>query len=88
MVDFPRHRDLFPDMIVGAVLAETCVSDDGQGPERALLRAMVVPRLVVAMNRLVTTEFSIDRCDDVIKAVGRVLTGWRVCDIVLLQLSK
>ncbi len=86
MVDSPEHRDFLPAMILEAVQAEACVSEDGQAPEHALLRALVVPRLVIAMmNKLVTIEFSIDRCDDMMKAVGHFLTGWRVCDIVLLQ---
>lgn len=104
MVDAPGHRDFVPAMILGTMQAsaavlvvdastgefEAGVSEEGQTREHAvLLRSMGVARLVVAVNKLDTVDYSKERYDEVLSLLEPILkrAGWRVRDVVFVPVA-
>lgn len=104
MVDAPGHRDFVPAMILGAMQAgaavlvvdastgefEAGVSEEGQTREHTmLLRSMGVSRLVVAVNKLDTVDYSKERYDEVLRLLDPVLkkAGWRVRDVIFVPVA-
>lgn len=95
MVDAPGHRDFVPAMILGAMQAsaavlvvdasrgefEAGISDEGQTREHALLlRSMGVTNVVVAVNKMDTVDYALDRYKEVIEKLKSFLrsAGWRI----------
>lgn len=88
ILDAPGHRDFVPNMIAGASQADfaVLVIDAGTGnfesglrgqtKEHALLvRSMGVQRIVVAVNKLDTVQWSRDRFDEIQQQVSAFLTA-------------
>ncbi|KAL8672414.1 MAG: hypothetical protein Q9168_003121 [Polycauliona sp. 1 TL-2023] len=88
ILDAPGHRDFIPNMIAGASQADFAilVIDAGTGnfesglrgqtKEHALLvRSMGVQRIVVAVNKLDTVQWSKDRFDEIQQQVSAFLTA-------------
>lgn len=88
ILDAPGHRDFIPNMIAGASQADFAVlvidastgnfesGLRGQTKEHALLvRSMGVQRIVVAVNKLDTVQWSQDRFDEISQQVSAFLTS-------------
>lgn len=88
ILDAPGHRDFIPNMIAGASQADFAVlvidagtgnfesGLKGQTKEHALLvRSMGVQRIVVAVNKLDTVDWSQDRFDEISQQVSAFLTS-------------
>ncbi|KAL8656937.1 MAG: hypothetical protein Q9226_002426 [Calogaya cf. arnoldii] len=88
ILDAPGHRDFIPNMIAGASQADFAVlvidagtgnfesGLKGQTREHALLvRSMGVQRIVVAVNKLDTVQWSKDRFDEIQQQVSAFLTA-------------
>ena len=88
ILDAPGHRDFIPNMIAGASQADFAVlvidasignfesGLKGQTREHALLvRSMGVQRIVIAVNKLDTVQWSQDRFDEVSQQVSAFLTS-------------
>ena len=88
ILDAPGHRDFIPNMIAGASQADFAVlvidastgnfesGLKGQTKEHALLvRSMGVQRIVVAVNKLDTVDWSQDRFDEISQQISAFLTG-------------
>ena len=88
ILDAPGHRDFIPNMIAGASQADFAVlvidastgnfesGLKGQTKEHALLvRSMGVQRIVVAINKLDTVQWSQDRFDEISQQVSAFLTS-------------
>lgn len=87
ILDAPGHRDFIPNMIAGASQADFAVlvidastgsfesGLKGQTKEHALLvRSMGVQRIVVAVNKLDTVQWSKDRFDEIRQQTSAFLT--------------
>ncbi|KAL8731723.1 MAG: hypothetical protein Q9181_004191 [Wetmoreana brouardii] len=87
ILDAPGHRDFVPNMIAGASQADFAVlvidastgnfesGLRGQTKEHALLvRSMGVQRIIIAVNKLDTVQWSKDRFDEIQQQVGAFLT--------------
>lgn len=87
ILDAPGHRDFIPNMIAGASQADFAVlvidastgnfesGLKGQTKEHVLLvRSMGVQRVVVAVNKLDTTDWSQDRFEEIHQQVRAFLT--------------
>ncbi|KAL9601840.1 MAG: hypothetical protein Q9179_002731 [Wetmoreana sp. 5 TL-2023] len=87
ILDAPGHRDFIPNMIAGASQADFAVlvidastgsfesGLRGQTKEHALLiRSMGVQRIVIAVNKLDTVQWSKDRFDEIQQQVSAFLT--------------
>ena len=88
ILDAPGHRDFIPNMIAGASQADFAVlvidastgnfesGLKGQTKEHALLvRSMGVQRIVIAVNKLDTVQWSQDRFDEISQQVSAFLTS-------------
>ncbi|KAL8782750.1 MAG: hypothetical protein Q9213_005128 [Squamulea squamosa] len=88
ILDAPGHRDFIPNMIAGASQADFAVlvidagtgnfesGLKGQTKEHALLvRSMGVQRIVIAVNKLDTVQWSKDRYDEIHQQVSAFLTA-------------
>ncbi|KAI4281658.1 MAG: hypothetical protein L6R38_003529 [Xanthoria sp. 2 TBL-2021] len=88
ILDAPGHRDFIPNMIAGASQADFAVlvidagtgnfesGLKGQTKEHALLvRSMGVQRIVIAVNKLDTVQWSKDRFDEIQQQVSAFLTA-------------
>ena len=88
ILDAPGHRDFIPNMIAGASQADFAVlvidastgnfesGLKGQTKEHALLvRSMGVQRIVIAVNKLDTVQWSQDRFDEISQQVSAFLTN-------------
>ena len=88
ILDAPGHRDFIPNMIAGASQADFAVlvidastgnfesGLKGQTKEHALLvRSMGVQRIVIAVNKLDTVQWSQDRFDEIFQQVSAFLTS-------------
>ncbi len=88
ILDAPGHRDFIPNMIAGASQADFAVlvidantgnfeaGLKGQTKEHALLvRSMGVQRIVVAVNKLDTVDWSQDRFDEITQQISAFLTS-------------
>lgn len=87
ILDAPGHRDFIPNMIAGASQADFAVlvidastgsfesGLRGQTKEHALLvRSMGVQRIIIAVNKLDTVDWSQDRFDEISQQVSSFLT--------------
>ena len=88
ILDAPGHRDFIPNMIAGASQADFAVlvidastgnfesGLKGQTKEHALLvRSMGVQRIVVAVNKLDTVQWSQERFDEISQQISAFLTS-------------
>ncbi|CAF9916930.1 Hsp70 suppressor, GTPase facilitates ribosomal subunit dissociation [Imshaugia aleurites] len=88
ILDAPGHRDFIPNMIAGASQADFAVlvidastgnfesGLKGQTKEHALLvRSMGVQRIVIAVNKLDTVQWSRDRFDEISQQISAFLTS-------------
>ena len=88
ILDAPGHRDFIPNMIAGASQADFAVlvidasignfesGLKGQTKEHALLvRSVGVQRIVIAVNKLDTVQWSQDRFDEISQQVSAFLTS-------------
>ncbi|KAL8808476.1 MAG: hypothetical protein Q9182_000027 [Xanthomendoza sp. 2 TL-2023] len=88
ILDAPGHRDFIPNMIAGASQADFAVlvidagtgnfesGLKGQTKEHALLvRSMGVQKMVVAVNKLDTVQWSKDRFDEIQQQISAFLTA-------------
>lgn len=88
ILDAPGHRDFIPNMIAGASQADFAVlvidastgnfesGLKGQTKEHALLvRSMGVQRIVIAVNKLDTVDWSQDRFDEISQQISAFLTS-------------
>lgn len=88
ILDAPGHRDFIPNMIAGASQADFAVlvidastgnfesGLKGQTKEHALLvRSIGVQRIVIAVNKLDTVQWSQDRFDEISQQVSAFLTS-------------
>ena len=88
ILDAPGHRDFIPNMIAGASQADFAVlvidastgnfesGLKGQTKEHALLvRSMGVQRVVIAVNKLDTVQWSQDRFDEINQQISAFLTS-------------
>ncbi|KAL9596256.1 MAG: hypothetical protein Q9219_005917 [cf. Caloplaca sp. 3 TL-2023] len=102
ILDAPGHRDFIPNMIAGASQADFAVlvidastgsfesGLKGQTKEHALLvRSMGVQRIVIAVNKLDTVEWSKDRFDEIRQQVSAFLTtaGFQARNIAFVPCS-
>ena len=88
ILDAPGHRDFIPNMIAGASQADFAVlvidastgsfesGLKGQTKEHALLvRSMGVQRIIIAINKLDTVQWSEDRFNEISQQVSAFLTS-------------
>lgn len=88
ILDAPGHRDFIPNMIAGASQADFAVlvidastgnfesGLKGQTKEHALLvRSIGVQRIVIAVNKLDTVQWSQDRFDEISQQISAFLTS-------------
>lgn len=88
ILDAPGHRDFIPNMIAGASQADFAVlvidastgnfesGLRGQTKEHTLLaRSIGVQKIVIAINKLDTVQWSRDRYDEISQQVSAFLTG-------------
>ena len=88
ILDAPGHRDFIPNMIAGASQADLAVlvidastgnfesGLRGQTKEHALLvRSMGVQRVIVAVNKLDTVQWSSDRFEEIVQQISAFLTS-------------
>ena len=88
ILDAPGHKDFVPNMIAGASQADFAVlvidastgsfesGLQGQTKEHALLvRSMGVQRLIVAVNKLDTVQWSQERFDEISQQISAFLTS-------------
>jgi elongation factor 1 alpha-like protein len=88
IVDAPGHRDFVPNMIAGASQADFAVlvidasmgnfesGLKGQTKEHALLvRSMGVQKVVIAVNKMDTVQWSKDRFDEIQQQISSFLTA-------------
>ena len=102
ILDAPGHQDFIPNMIAGASQADFAVlvvdastgsfesGLKGQTKEHALLvRSMGVQRIIVAINKLDTVEWSKDRFDEIQQQLSAFLTaaGFQASNISFIPCS-
>lgn len=102
ILDAPGHKDFIPNMIAGASQADFAilVIDSstgafesglrGQTREHSLLiRSMGVSRVIVAVNKLDTTDWSRDRYDEICQQVSGFMsaTGFQMKNVSFVPLS-
>ncbi|KFY50116.1 hypothetical protein V496_09589 [Pseudogymnoascus sp. VKM F-4515 (FW-2607)] len=102
ILDAPGHRDFIPNMIAGASQADFAVlvidastgsfesGLKGQTKEHALLaRSMGVQRLIIAINKLDTVNWSQDRFDEISQQVSAFLTaaGFQAKNVTFIPVS-
>jgi len=102
ILDVPGHQDFIPNMIAGASQADFAVlvidastgafesGLKGQTREHSLLiRSMGVSRIIVAVNKLDTVGWSVDRFDEIKNQVSGFLsaTGFQAKNISFLPVS-
>ncbi|KFY38386.1 hypothetical protein V494_04378 [Pseudogymnoascus sp. VKM F-4513 (FW-928)] len=102
ILDAPGHRDFIPNMIAGASQADFAVlvidastgsfesGLKGQTKEHALLaRSMGVQRLIIAINKLDTVNWSQDRFDEISQQVSAFLTaaGFQAKNVSFIPVS-
>ncbi|KAL8666818.1 MAG: hypothetical protein Q9202_001058 [Teloschistes flavicans] len=102
ILDAPGHRDFIPNMIAGASQADFAVlvidastgnfesGLKGQTKEHALLvRSMGVQRMVIAINKLDTVDWSQDRFDETQQQLSAFLTsaGFQTKNIAFVPCS-
>ena len=102
MLDAPGHQDFVPNMIAGASQADFAIlvidgstgnfesGLKGQTKEHALLvRSMGVQRLIVAVNKLDTVQWSKDRFDEISQQISAFLAaaGFQSKNITLIPCS-
>ena len=102
IVDAPGHRDFVPNMIAGASQADFAVlvidsstgkfesGLKGQTKEHALLvRSMGVQKIIVAVNKMESVEWSKDRFDEIEQQVSSFLTaaGFQAKNIAFVPCS-
>ncbi|KAL8909493.1 MAG: hypothetical protein Q9207_000173 [Kuettlingeria erythrocarpa] len=102
ILDAPGHRDFIPNMIAGASQADFAVlvidastgsfesGLRGQTKEHTLLvRSMGVQRMIVAINKLDTVEWSKDRFDEIRQQISAFLTtaGFQAKNIAFIPCS-
>jgi elongation factor 1 alpha-like protein len=102
IVDSPGHRDFVPNMIAGASQADfaVLVIDSGTGnfesglkgqtKEHALLvRSMGVQRIIVAVNKMDSVQWSKDRYEEIEQQVSSFLTtaGFQAKNIAFVPCS-
>ena len=102
ILDAPGHQDFIPNMIAGASQADFAVlvidasigsfesGLKGQTKEHALLvRSMGLQRVIVAVNKLDTVQWSRDRFDEIQQQVGAFLTtaGFQLKNIAFVPCS-
>lgn len=102
ILDAPGHRDFIPNMIAGASQADFAIlvidastgafesGLKGQTREHSLLiRSMGVSRIIVAVNKLDTVNWSKDRFDEIKHQVSGFLagTGFQLKNIAFVPVS-
>jgi elongation factor 1 alpha-like protein len=102
ILDAPGHRDFVPNMIAGASQADFAVlvidastgnfesGLKGQTKEHALLvRSMGVQKIVVAVNKMDTVQWSKDRFDEIEQQISSFLTtaGFQAKNIAFVPCS-
>lgn len=102
ILDAPGHQDFVPNMIAGASQADFAVlvidassgafesGLKGQTKEHALLiRSMGISKIIVAVNKLDTVDWSKERYDDIAQQVGGFLTamGFQTKNISFVPMS-
>ncbi|KAL7622315.1 hypothetical protein AAE478_007819 [Parahypoxylon ruwenzoriense] len=102
ILDAPGHRDFIPNMIAGASQADFAIlvvdattgafeaGLKGQTREHALLiRSMGVSRVIVAVNKLDTVEWSQVRFDEILQQVSGFLsaTGFQLKNVSFVPVS-
>jgi elongation factor 1 alpha-like protein len=102
ILDAPGHRDFVPNMIAGASQADFAVlvidastgnfesGLKGQTKEHALLvRSMGVQKMVVAVNKMDTVQWSKDRFDEIEQQISSFLTtaGFQAKNIAFVPCS-
>ena len=102
IVDAPGHRDFVPNMIAGASQADFAVlvidsstgkfesGLKGQTKEHALLvRSMGVQKIIVAVNKMESVQWSKDRFDEIEQQVSSFLTaaGFQAKNIAFVPCS-
>ena len=88
ILDAPGHRDFIPNMIAGASQADFAIlvidastgnfesGLKGQTKEHALLvRSMGVQRIIIAVNKIDTVQWSQDRFDEITQQISAFLTS-------------
>ncbi|KAK7755085.1 hypothetical protein SLS62_002900 [Diatrype stigma] len=102
ILDAPGHRDFIPNMIAGASQADFAIlvvdattgafeaGLKGQTREHSLLlRSMGVSRIIVAVNKLDTVDWSQERFDEIAQQVSGFLsaTGFQLKNISFVPVS-
>ncbi|KAL8418808.1 hypothetical protein RB594_002134 [Gaeumannomyces avenae] len=102
ILDAPGHKDFIPNMIAGASQADFAIlvidsstgafesGLKGQTREHSLLiRSMGVSRVIVAVNKLDTTDWSRDRYDEICQQVSGFMsaTGFQMKNVSFVPLS-
>ncbi|RYP12189.1 hypothetical protein DL767_011394 [Monosporascus sp. MG133] len=102
ILDAPGHRDFIPNMIAGASQADFAIlvvdattgafesGLKGQTREHSLLlRSMGVSRIIVAVNKLDTVNWSQDRFDEITQQVSGFLsaTGFQLKNVSFVPVS-
>lgn len=102
ILDAPGHRDFIPNMIAGASQADFAVlvvdastgsfesGLRGQTKEHALLvRSMGVQRVIIAVNKLDTVQWSRDRFDEISQQLSAFLThaGFAPKNLIFIPVS-
>ena len=99
IIDCPGHRDFVKNMITGTSQADAAIfvvsAKEGEGVQEQtkehafLLRVMGVNQLVVAINKMDTTNYDEKRFNKVVDDVKKLLTsiGFKIDDIPFVPVS-